>query len=497
MPLKSQSGVLALAIVLVACAVALHAAQSQRTRSPHGNLEIACQNCHASESWKPVRAVLEFDHNRQTQYPLLGAHKKVTCATCHVTPVFREAAQSCSSCHADIHRRQFGSSCEGCHTVQGWRIQPESIRYHANRFPLAGAHAAATCESCHRGAASATFVGLSTACVSCHASEYASARAIDHRAAGFSTRCEGCHTMSRWSNPGSQSLFNHSASTSFPLTGVHASTSCTQCHAGNRFAGTPKDCASCHINRYNATTAPNHAAAGFSSNCAMCHGTSGWTPSAFDHSRTQFPLLGAHTTAACTSCHTSGRFAGTPTTCVSCHLAAYTATTNPNHVAAAFPQDCQVCHSSVRWLGATFNHSNTRFPLTGAHTSVQCSNCHVANKYSGTPTACYACHTTEFATVANPNHTAAGFPTTCESCHTTTTWSGARVSHKFPIYSGAHAGKWTTCNDCHTTSSNYTLFSCTNCHAHDRTTMDAKHRGRTGYVYESLSCYGCHPNGTH
>jgi hypothetical protein len=159
MSLKSPARILGVAILLIACVSTVNA-QSQRTRSPHGTLDIACQNCHVSEAWKPVRAVLEFNHNSQTRYPLMGAHKKVACATCHVTPVFREAGESCSSCHADIHRRQFGASCDGCHTVQGWRINLESIRYHANRFPLAGAHSAATCESCHRGAASATFVGL-------------------------------------------------------------------------------------------------------------------------------------------------------------------------------------------------------------------------------------------------------------------------------------------------------------------------------------------------
>jgi hypothetical protein len=27
--------------------------------------------------------------------------------------------------------------------------------------------------------------------------------------------------------------------------------------------------------------------------------------------------------------------------------------------------------------------------------------------------------------------------------------------------------------------------------------MDSKHSGRTGYVYDSLACYGCHPTGKH
>jgi hypothetical protein len=199
----------------------------------------------------------------------------------------------------------------------------------------------------------------------------------------------------------------------------------------------------------------------------------------------------------CATCHAGGRYVGTPTTCVSCHLAKYTATTTPNHVAAGFPQECQLCHTSVQWQGAVFDHSRTRFPLTGAHTTVLCANCHVGNQFTGTPTACYSCHASEFKTVANPNHVAAGFPTTCESCHTTSTWSGAQFTHKFPIYSGAHSGKWSSCNDCHSNASNYAVFTCLTCHAHERTKMDDKHKGRTGYVYESLACYGCHPTGKH
>ena len=53
-------------------------------------------------------------------------------------------------------------------------------------------------------------------------------------------------------------------------------------------------------------------------------------------------------------------------------------TTNPNHVAAGFPQDCAACHTTTQWTGATFNHTTkTTFPLTGAHVSLTCNLCHV------------------------------------------------------------------------------------------------------------------------
>ena len=640
MPLKHLRCLL-LFIIAFAFDGTVHAQQdSRRTRNPHGPIEIACQNCHASESWKPIRRAPDFDHNRQTLYPLRGAHTAVGCTGCHVQPVFKNASQTCASCHADIHRRQFGAGCENCHTVQGWRVQTGSVQRHLNRFPLAGAHSAAACESCHRGAASGVFTGLSTACASCHASDYQRARTIDHRAAGFNTSCETCHSLSQWrgarfdhntatqfplrgahsttscsschssatftklasdcfschaadfnstvspnhrasgistdcakchsetgwkgtafdhnatrfpltgahantgcttchvngqfsatpqacmgchasaynatTNPNhvaagfpqecsichstakwTGAVFDHNARTQFALTGAHSSAPCIQCHAGNRFAGTPKDCASCHGTLYERTTNPNHVAAAFPRDCALCHATSAWKPAQFDHSRTRFPLTGAHTAATCVSCHASGLYGGLSASCASCHINKYNTTTNPNHLSAGFPQDCQICHTTTQWKGATFNHNTTRFALTGAHITVQCANCHIAGRYAGTPMDCYSCHSREFTTVTNPNHIAAGFPKTCETCHTTSQWSGARFSHKFPIYSGSHAGKWSTCNDCHTNTSNYTVFSCINCHEHDKSKMDPKHREVRGYVYDSLACYGCHPTGKH
>ncbi|MBE0659250.1 MAG: hypothetical protein IH602_16265 [Bryobacteraceae bacterium] len=97
--------------------------------------------------------------------------------------------------------------------------------------------------------------------------------------------------------------------------------------------------------------------------------------------------------------------------------------------------------------------------------------------------------------MTNPNHVTAGFPTTCTTCHTTTRWAGATVTHKFPIYTGKHAGKWTTCNDCHRTPATYSVFSCIDCHEHNKTSMDKEHQGRQGYVYQSQACYQCHPTG--
>jgi hypothetical protein len=441
--------------------------QRGSTRSPHGQLSIPCASCHTSISWKPLRAIPEFNHNRETKYPLRGMHAKVECSLCHTNPVFKQVGTTCAACHADIHRRQLGANCESCHTVKGWQLGVQSVREHSARFPLLGAHAATDCESCHRGAAAAQYTGVSTQCGSCHIKDYDSAKSINHLTAGFPVQCEMCHNSDSWLGV----KFDHSRFGAFALVGVHAQLDCVSCHVGNRFKGTPVDCYSCHVKDFTAATNPNHITAQFPTNCSLCHTSDTWLNARFDHSTSGFPLTGAHVSVACAQCHVNNQFAGTATQCAACHMDAFNQTTTPNHAAAGFPTDCSVCHSTSSWQGGVFDHSKTKFPLTGAHVPLACTQCHANG---------------QFTTLS----------TTCASCHTSTSWAGASFTHnQFPIYSGTHAGRWTSCGDCHTNVSNYQIVSCTNCHTHDQASTDPHHRGVRGYVYAPTSCYSCHSTG--
>jgi hypothetical protein len=95
-------------------------------------------------------------------------------------------------------------------------------------------------------------------------------------------------------------------------------------------------------------------------------------------------------------------------------------------VGLGFPQNCNQCHSSMTWLNAKFDHNTmTAFPLTGAHASVPCLNCHINGRYAGMPKDCASCHLTLYNQTTSPNHRAEGFPTECSMCHTTTSWAGA------------------------------------------------------------------------
>ncbi|MGC2197846.1 MAG: hypothetical protein WA628_24465 [Terriglobales bacterium] len=436
---------------------------SATSRSPHGNLNIPCQNCHTSAGWKPIRAVPEFDHNN-TKYPLRGLHQGVTCTQCHAKPVFSNTGTNCADCHADIHRRQMGANCEQCHTVKGWSIVLQRVKEHDNRFPLVGGHAGLDCADCHKSEAVGQFQGLSTQCYSCHQSTYQQATAPNHVASGFPIQCEQCHTINTWLG----AKFDHLKFAHFALTGMHATLDCIACHAGGKYAGTPATCVGCHLPDFQKASNPNHVALGLPQTCQECHTTAAWQPANFNHDSVGFPLTGGHAKLQCDQCHTGGNFNLTTTACVSCHLKDYQGTANPNHLAAGIPQQCEMCHTTSAWQPASFDHSKTAFPLTGAHSQVQCALCHVNGNYNLTNKSCVSCHLKDFQGTTNPNHAAAGMPQQCEVCHNTSAWQPATFDHSktgFPL-TGAHIQ--VQCAQCHTNGNyNLTTTTCVSCHLKD------------------------------
>lgn len=77
-----------------------------------------------------------------------------------------------------------------------------------------------------------------------------------------------------------------------------------------------------------------------------------------------------------------------------------------------------------------FDHTATRFLLTGAHEQVPCESCHQQGIFRGTPTDCSFCHGASGSrakSVRPFNH-----PQTtnrCQDCHVTTTWENVRFDH--------------------------------------------------------------------
>jgi hypothetical protein len=266
----------------------------------------------------------------------------------------------------------------------------------------------------------------------------------------------------------------------FPLTGAHAAVDCDACHKGGatgQFQTLSTECYSCHQSDYAATTNPNHAASKFSVTCQTCHSTDTWLNASFDHNSTGFPLTGMHTVPPrqCADCHVNNNYNLTATACVDCHLKDFQGTSNPNHVAGNFPQNCAQCHTTAGWSPATFDHSTVNFPLTGAHTVPprQCTDCHVNNNYNLSTNACVSCHLKDYRNTTNPNHAQEGFAQTCDTCHNTSAWQPATFNHAasgFPL-TGAHTVPPRQCTDCHV-NNNYTITNtaCVSCHQNDYNT---------------------------
>ena len=485
--------ILLLLLALAGGSVATRAQAARDTHSPHGKLDVPCQNCHTSDAWKPIRAVPEFDHNR-TKYPLRGMHESIACTGCHVKPVFSNVGQRCQDCHADIHKRQLGANCEQCHSVRGWQVSVQQVQQHNNRFPLTGAHATVDCDACHKGGATSQFQTMSSECYSCHAADFKNASNPNHASGGFSTTCTACHGTDTWFNAN----FDH-ASVGFPLSGGHAvpPRQCTDCHINNNYNLGSTACVSCHLKDYQGTLNPNHVSAGFPQTCAQCHNTTSWSNASFNHNLFNFPLTGMHTVPPrqCADCHTNNNYNLTTNTCLSCHLKDYQGTTNPNHVVSNFPQGCDQCHNTSSWLNASFNHNSTGFSLQGSHTVPprQCADCHLNNNYNLTNTACVSCHQNDYTHAFSPvNHVAAAFPITCETCHDTVRWSDGTFNHSSTglQLTGAHTVPPRACGDCHI-NGNYSLHStlCYSCHQQDYAGTNNPAHAAAGFP---TTCELCH-----
>jgi len=307
--------------------------------------------------------------------------------------------------------------------------------------------------------------------------------------------CTDCHTTEGWVFSEETASFNHD-STQFVLEGQHIHTNCAACHTSLVFSEAKSNCIDCHTDMHNNTVGPD---------CAQCHDPKSWIVDNITeiHQLSRFPLLGAHNTASCSDCHTSAsqlEFEPLGVECIDCHQQDYLSATNPNHVQAGYSNNCMECHKieAHEWSGAGINHDF--FPLAKGHKIADCAACHSNGLSEPLSPDCYSCHQTDYNSATNPSHQNSGFSTNCIECHTTNPdWNPAEFkthdAQFFPIYSGKHRGEWNACIDCHTQPENYTVFSCTDCHEHNKSDMDREHNDENGYAYNSNACYACHPSG--
>lgn len=211
----------------------------------------SCLTCHDQAAWHPA----SFDatgHDGATGFALEGAHLAVVCTDCHTgaSPTgqvtFDAAGTACVDCHEtdSPHGDQFtGQACVDCHSSETWTSAAGQFDHASTGFELVGAHALATCASCHVPGddGQAIFAGLTSLCIDCHSDDDPHAGQFDDRS------CADCH------DPVSFLVdsFDH-ASTGFPLEGVHDGLACSSCHVPDedsgavRFAGLGTACEDCH-----------------------------------------------------------------------------------------------------------------------------------------------------------------------------------------------------------------------------------------------------------
>ena len=209
-----------------------------------------CGSCHNNSDW----AETLFDHDRDTDYDLHGAHQTIACADCHVEAIFEvELKTTCESCHLEdeVHEGALGKQCENCHAEISWQ-DPVFFDHDLTKFPRLGLHREPECDDCH---ASQVFTDTESECVSCHLE-------VDPHDGHFEDSCGACHNPVAWDIW----TFDHNVQTEFVLEGAHAVVACDDCHRSGlaKMKGIDGSCISCH-------RASDIHDGEFGADCGRCH----------------------------------------------------------------------------------------------------------------------------------------------------------------------------------------------------------------------------------
>lgn len=263
-----------------------------------------CSQCHSEVSFLKIKQLNNFNHST-TNFPLMGKHQFVSCASCHKSGYTSTVKYDrCTDCHKDYHERQFATQgrspdCSDCHSTLGFERSDFTIeRHNQTAFKLTGAHLATPCFECHKKSDKWSFREIGMDCMDCHTDIHEPYLDAKYNP---DASCESCHSSTRWSDI----EFDHSK-TNFKLEGKHLSQSCRSCHFKEDEDGTQvqefselsSNCNSCHQDVHNRQFDGVNG-----TNCLDCHGFSDWTASRFDHDQTAFKLDGKHKDLNCIQCH--------------------------------------------------------------------------------------------------------------------------------------------------------------------------------------------------
>jgi len=475
-------------------------------------------------------------HAQISPGPLAKAHQGLNgdtnCIKCHEVSTHAPSFH-CLECHKEIaaelqQNRGLhatfprsgapGAACVKCHSDHNgvnfqmihWDPTPKGFDHLKTGYILDGKHAGVSCRACHTAqhvAAPArallagkdlgrTWMGLSPSCGTCHE---------DKHQGRFGPDCARCHSTMDWKAASiNQQSFDHSK-TRYPLTGEHRYVLCKSCHTPGpdgqiRYAGLPfANCSDCHRDPHKGE---------FKQGCDSCHTTSSWTKSnfttTFDHSKTNYPLLGKHLEVPCISCHQGGDFKApiVHDSCADCHKP------DPHSGQFAKRPDggrCESCHTVQGWSPSTFSiadHAKTGFPLAFPHAAVKCASCHIPagkdTKFKIKYAMCVDCHQDEH----DGQFAAAPWRNRCEQCHAGVTFKVSNYTlakhqkSSFPLTGGHEA---VPCNECHkplpgtkVTPYHFSQLSCATCHEDVHKGQFAERMQTRNAAGRSLGCEACH-----
>jgi hypothetical protein len=454
----------------------------------HASTEVngrKCAECHGEHLGRDFKIIKfnekAFNHNL-SGYILEGKHSQIKCIDCHKPEFIKQKTSQksngswlgldakCLGCHSDYHQKTLSSDCKSCHTNESFKPAP-GFNHSKTKFPLIGKHQSATCESCHKteilnGKKFRRFSGVEfTNCTNCHE---------DVHKNKFGSDCRKCHSEFSFHEVKSLGNFDHEK-TDYPLRGSHRVVDCKKCHTKNLTSALKYSyCSDCHIDYHE----KQFVKYGASPDCAVCHTVDKFTPSLYSiekHTKSSFPLEGAHKATPCFSCHKKNEkwsFQNIGKQCIDCHENIHKNYLDDKYIPGG---NCKSCHSVASWKEVNFDHTATGYLLSGQHAKTTCRSCHfretngkIVQQFKETGRNCEKCHAdNHFKQFDNQGIS------NCERCHTFFSWKVEKFNHNNARFKLDGKHEKVACIKCHKPNNDqnksYIIYkfkdiSCASCH---------------------------------
>ncbi|MFH1196820.1 MAG: cytochrome C [bacterium] len=279
---------------------------------------------------------------------------------------------------------------------------------------------------------------------------------------------------------------------------------CTKCHEIGEKVINSK-CLACHTeikSRIDAGRGYHANSTVKNKNCVGCHNEHHgrnfkiihFDKKKFNHAQTGFNLTGKHSEIECKNCHDpkfitdaklkkkKSTYLGMTTECSNCHEDVHGNTLGSK---------CGKCHSNNSFKPAgLFEHSSTKFLLTGKHTAISCTGCH-KNYNDNKKKIVFNISSFSNCSDCHKDVHQGKFGANCKDCHVAETFQRIinldKIDHsktRFPLV-GKHRG--VDCKRCHISGLSYKpkFGKCINCH-------EDYHKGRFKEINKVRDCSECH-----